>query len=594
VKLRIIWAVPAIFVVLCAHCLAQAPVNYVISLENPARHLARVRMEIPAGPDSHELQLPVWNALYQVRDFSQYMNWIRAADMNGKPLPLEQLNKSRWHIAGSASGARIEYEVFTDDGFPFGSQLSPRHAFFNLAEILLYADDKRNGPIELGFQNIPQGWRVATTLETGANVYRADNYDRLVDSPIEIGTFDEADFSGTCGQYRVVVDSNDGATILNKIVPPIERIVAAATNWMDDCPFKTYLFIYHISDSDGSGGMEHAYSTAINLTPTDLASDFNSFAGVTAHEFFHLWNVKRIRPQSLEPVDYTKENYTDALWFSEGVDTTAGNYILLQAGLLDERSFLENLGKAITELQGRPAHRTQSAEQSSMDAWLEKYPYYGLPGRSISYYNKGYLLGIVLDLAMRDASEDKASLRDLFRWMNEHYAKQRKFFADSEGVRQAAEEISRAGLKDFFEKFVIGVEEIPWDCVFHSVGLRVVGSEITVSDPGFQAVQRFDQPVIVAQVTPGSDAENAGLQPEDEVSQINGKPAGKKFAEEIASLTPRSMLHLVIKRGGSEYRLQWRLGTRSITSYRLMDLPKVTPQQRARRASWLFGNGARQ
>ena len=150
--------------------------------------------------------------------------------------------------------------------------------------------------------------------------------------------------------------------------------------------------------------MEHAYSTAIDISANRLAENPQSLGDLTAHEFFHLWNVKRIRPQSLEPVDYTKENYTRALWFSEGVTTTAGNIIRARAGLLDDARNLKGLADEIAELQRRPAHLTQSVEESSLDAWLEKYDYYRLPARSISYYNKGYLLGVLLDLQVREAS----------------------------------------------------------------------------------------------------------------------------------------------------------------------------------------------
>ncbi len=185
--------------------------------------------------------------------------------------------------------------------------------------------------------------------------------------------------------------------------------------------------------------MAHAYSTAIEVNAQVLTDNPLAFADVTAHEFFHLWNVKRIRPQSLEPVDYTKENYTNALWFSEGVTNTVEDYILLRAGLLDENQFLHRLAGQIEELEDRPAHLTQSAEESSLDAWLEKYQQYWAPQRSISYYNKGDLLGVMLDLAVRDASDDKASLREIFQWMNRNYAQMGKFFPDSDGVRQAAD-----------------------------------------------------------------------------------------------------------------------------------------------------------
>lgn len=568
----------------------QASVRYTVSLKSPDRHLVKITMEIPAGPASHELQLPVWNALYQVRDFSQYMNWIRAQDSSGRALQLTQSTQSRWQISGAENGARVEYEMFSDDAGPYGAQLNTHHAFFNLAEILLYAEDERQDPIQIEFRDLPARWKIATPLQTENAAYHAKNYDQLVDSPVELGMFEEADFTAKCGTYRVVLDPTSDSVktseLLPKIVPSIQRIVAAATSWMGDCPFQTYTFIYHSAES-GGGGMEHAFSTAITLPAKDF-NNLDRFNGITAHEFFHLWNVKRIRPQSLEPIDYTKENFTPALWFSEGVDSTVGEYIQLRAGLLDERHFLDNLGQEITELENRPAHLTQSVEQSSLDAWLEKYPYYGLPERSISYYNKGELLGVLLDLAMRDASHDQSSLRDLFRWMNQHYAKQGKFFADSDAVRQAAETVSHADLREFFRKYVGGVEEIPGDSFFGAAGLHVVKLQAMFADPGFEAVQKFGQPPMVVQVRPQSEAERAGLKSGDALLQINGQPAGRLFETQIANLGPGATLHLVVRRDAAQYQLQWKLGSREQTIFQLRDLPSLTPQQKARRAAWLF------
>jgi predicted metalloprotease with PDZ domain len=549
-------------------------------------------MQIPPGHETHELQLPVWNALYQVRDFSQYLNWIRAEDSNRNPLNITQLNKSRWRIEGAMNGARVQYETFSDNPDPYGAQLNTHHAFFNLAEILLYADDERNDPTEIEFNDVPQGWNTATALARQGFAYTARTYDQLVDSPVEIGTFEESDFSGACGKYRVVVDSGNAREILKKIVPPIQRIVSAASIWMDDCPFQSYLFIYHISDAPGGGGMEHAYSTAITLPRKDVEDNLDPFTGVTAHEFFHLWNVKRIRPQSLEPVDYTKENYTTALWFSEGVDSTVGEYIRLRAGLLDEPHYLDHLGQEITELENRPAHLTQSAEQSSEDAWLEKYPYYSLPQRSVSYYNKGELLGVLLDLSLRDTSHDQASLRELFRWMNDHYAKQGKYFADSEAERQSAEALSHADLRDFFSKYVRGVDEIPWDTFFAPVGLHVAKTEVTFPDSGFDAVQKFDQPPEVVKVYPASEAERAGVKPGDVIIKINGQAAGRQFETQLAKLAPGTLLHLTIRRNGAEHQFEYKLGSRKQTVFQLQNIPNVSPEQRARRASWLFDSAS--
>lgn len=583
-------ALAASVVVICVHSTFAADrVHYTIALTNPEKHVVEVTIDVPPGAGERELQLPVWNALYQVRDFSQYMNWIRA-DSAGKPLPLMQLNKSRWKISGTENGARVHYEMFGDIPGPYGFQLSSQHAFFNLAEILCYIEGERESPTEIDFRGIPAGWKIATPLIQEGNTFSAIGYDQMVDSPVEISNFNEKDFDATCGRYRVIVDADNSQAIFDKILSPIQRVVSAEAAWMHDCPFQHYMFIYHFAESAGGGGMEHAYGTAITLPRQDLDVRFDQFISITAHEFFHLWNVKRIRPQSLEPVDYTKEDYTPALWFSEGVDSTVADYVLLRAGLLDEQHYLNHLGQEITELETRSAHLTQSAEQSSLDAWLEKYPYYNLPTRSISYYNKGELLGVLLDLRMRDSTADRTSLEDLFRWMNEHYAKRRKLFNDSESVREAAENLCKSDFRDFFQKYVSGVDEISWDTYFRSVGLRVTTADVTFADTGFQATRAFDQSPTIVQVDLSSAADRAGLKAGDVVLTINGQPAGRDFARNLADLSPGAALRLTISRDGVDHDLQWNIGAGKQRIFRLQDVSGITPEQKSRRAAWLFGN----
>ncbi len=244
---------------------------------------------------------------------------------------------------------------------------------------------------------------------------------------MEIGTFHEFDFNQGAGHYRVIVDGDAADYDMQKIVTTVRGIVAAETAWMDDRPPDRYLLLYHFVRGLGGIAMEHADSTAIDVSAGGPAQDPQSLADLTAHEFFHLWNVKRIRPQSLEPTDYTRENYTTNLWFIEGVTTTVADYARLAAGLLDQSRFLSGLALQIKQLEQRPAHLTQSAEESSLDTWLEKYEYYRQPERSVSYYNKGYLLGVLLDLEIRDASNDAASLQDLFQWLNQNYARKGRF-----------------------------------------------------------------------------------------------------------------------------------------------------------------------
>jgi predicted metalloprotease with PDZ domain len=568
-----------------------AATNYIVSLTNPEQHLVEVQVILPEGAAQRELQLPVWNALYQVRDFAQYVNWVRAKDRAGHSLAVQALDKSRWQLSDAQGGAVVEYQIFLDSPGPFGAQFNSHHAFLNLAQILMYPVDARNGPMVVRFSQVPAGWHVATPLASMPDGgFSSENYDRLVDSPVEIGMFRESDFDEGGGHYRVIVDAESGDYDMEKITAMLHKIVAAATSWMDDRPFENYMFLYHFPRGPGGGGMEHAYSTAIALNADVLAKAPEALASVTAHEFFHLWNVKRIRPQTLEPVDYTRANYTRALWFSEGCTSTAADFIQLRGGLLDEPHFEQELASGIGELERRPAHLTQSAEESSLDAWLEGDAYYRRPERSISYYNKGELLGITLDLAVREASHGQASLREVFQWMNQNYAKKGLFFPDSDGVREAAEAVSHADLGWFFAKYVSGTAEIPWNDFFRSVGLRLMEGTNNVADAGFVASRNFDGPMTVAAVVPGSDAERSGLQVGEAILEIGGKMAAQEFSEEMAQLTPGDTIALKVRaRRGGERDLKWKVGSREEKSYELKDIEKVTAEQRARRAAWLKG-----
>ena len=567
---------------------ATAPVRYKVVLENPAQHLVRVQIQVPPGPPQRDFQLPVWNATYQVRDFSQYVLWLRAKGPDGTPRNEAKLNKSLWRVDGLDQGVMVEYQVFADQPGPFGAQLSAQHAFFNLAEILMYPVDARSAPMAVKFANIPEGWHTACALPEESGAFHAPDYDTLVDSPIELGQFKETAFLDAGGDYRIVVDAAPETYDLAGIQETVRKIVHAETSWMEDRPFQRYLFLYHFPADHGGGGMEHAFSTAIELSASTLRSNPQDFPSVTAHEFFHLWNVKRIRPQALAPPDYTKENYTHALWFSEGVTSTAGDYALLRAGLLDEAGFLHNLSSEITALETRPAHTTQSAEESSLDAWLEKYPSYRQPDHSVSYYNKGFLLGVLLDLAMRKSSQDEASLRDLFVYLNQAYAKKNKFFDESAGIRQAAEALSGADFAPFFRKYVAGVEEIPYDEFLSWVGFRVVTHEKEVPDAGFSASRNFDADPAIVSITSGSDAERAGLAVGDAIVLIDGSAPAHGVEERIRAHSPGEMLHLRVRAvDGNEREVSWKLATRKTLAYEVVDAENITAEQKQHRKSWL-------
>ncbi len=475
---------------------ASATIAYRVSLANPDRHVFHVEMAIPVDGKEVVAALPAWNALYQVRDFS-----IRVTDVSALcpssiavPLTVRLLDKDTWRISlagacqpGDRNSFEIRYSIQWDDPGPFNSQLNEHHAFMNLAEVLMYVPERRAEDTSVSFEDLPASWRTAAELAPGgaANTYDAASYDALVDAPVEAGEFDEFEFMESGARFRVVVDAASWKK--DELEGALERITHYELKLMGgpppfDLPSRGYTFFFHIGpyEDQGGGGMEHRNSTAIAATSVEAA------AAIAAHEFFHVWNVKRIRPRTLEPVDYTKEQYTRALWFAEGVTSCYASFTLERSGLWPKKQFYDDLALQISELQSRPAHTWQSAEDSSLDAWLEKYDAYNAPDRSISYYDKGQILGVLLDLAIRDATDNRNSLDDVLRRMNEEYAKKGKFYDDNNGIRAAVEEVAGRSFEDFFGRYVSGTTEIPYNDFLSMAGLELKAS---ASEPEYRSGQ---------------------------------------------------------------------------------------------------------
>ncbi|MDE3109979.1 MAG: M61 family metallopeptidase, partial [Acidobacteriota bacterium] len=421
------------------------------------------------------------NALYQIRDFASHLSDVEVARLSSGDAAAHftvarELDKQDWSLetddpnsAGTQQDEAVTYSVEWNEAGPFSTQLDEHHAFINLAEILMYVPDRRGESVEVDFDDVPPGWRVVAELPPGAQAdsFTATSYDALVDAPVEAGKFDQFGFDNGGAHFRVVVDAREWDKAL--LDEALHRITGYELKLMGGPPFPEYTFIFHIgpySDA-GGGGMEHMNSTAIAATSTSSA------AAVAAHEFFHAWNVKRIRPRSLEPADFSKEQYTRALWFAEGVTSTYAAYTLVRTGLWSREQFYSDLAAQISELQSRPAREWQSAEESSLDAWFEKYDDYNRPSRSISYYNKGQILGVMLDLAIRDATDNRKSLDDVMRRMNQEYAKGGRYYDDSRGVLDVVNEVAGKDFNDLFSRFVSGTGEIPYDQFLSIAGLQL-------------------------------------------------------------------------------------------------------------------------
>jgi len=571
---------------------ASATINYSISFEHPENHLFHVTMTIPDVHDSVTIQMPAWNATYQIRDFASRIQNLSAKGENKKRLPIEKLDKQTWNISGSNS-VEVEYEIFWDDPGPFASQLNSTHAFMNLAEILAYIPDRRTENIQLRLGGQISGkWSIASPLEIVSSVeagaigmfgLRAANYDVLVDSPIEFGQLIAFNLEGATPRVSVAVHGENWNK--RELEDALTKLVRYETQLMDGAPYEHYQFIFHIDQSGtGGGGMEHANSTAIGASSTAGAIT------TAAHEFFHLWNVKRIRPQSLEPIDYTKEMYTRSLWFAEGVTSTYGAYALLRTGLWTQSQFYDDLSYQINELQSRPARLWQSVEESSLNAWLEKYPQYNRPEYSISYYNKGQLDGFLLDVLIRDATDNHKSLDDVMRAMNENFAKKGRFYNDSADIEATVESVAGVSIKEFFTKYVSGTDELPYADVLVKAGLALITTQNTRADLGFEASKAFaGNQIVISSVASGSSAEKAGLRSNDVLLSLNGVAMTRGFLPSSGQYRPGEALKLRVRRSGAELDLSFAAGSTVTQEYRVAPMKDANEKQHRIREGLLQG-----
>jgi predicted metalloprotease with PDZ domain len=473
---------------------ARATVQYTISLAHPEAHAFHVTMIVPDVRSPLSIQIPAWNATYMIRDFAWRIQGLRASAPDGKSLDSRKTDPLTWRITGSGA-ITIHYDTFWNDAGPFAAQLNDDHAFLNLAMLLFYVPDRRNEDVAVHLVDVPSSWRIATSLAQAAPIHAGDtlvkpsgslekdpvdfsapDYDSLVDAPIECSVFHLFHLGNISPPVDVVVHSElwDRAQLEDGLT----RIVNYETQLMGGAPYPAYTFIFHIGSGNG-GGMEHANSTSIGSGGTLGAIQ------TAAHEFFHLWNVKRIRPQSLEPIDYTREMPTRALWFAEGVTNTYGVYALVRSGLWSTEQFYADLGVAITTLQSRPARLWQSVEESSLDTWFDRYQIYGQPAFSISYYNKGQLDGLLLDILIRDATDNRRSLDDVMRALNNDFAKKHRFYNDSADIEAVAENVAQTNFKDFFARYVAGTDELPYADTLAKAGLRVSETRNANGDVSF-------------------------------------------------------------------------------------------------------------
>jgi predicted metalloprotease with PDZ domain len=526
-------------------------------------------MTIPDVNGEVEVEIPAWNALYQIRDFSSHIQYVEASAGSAKALT-EKVDKQTWRVTGRGT-VTVRYATYWDETGPFATQLNGEHAFINPAMILLYVPERRREEVQVALSDVPGAWNIATAAHAttstlgGVRTFsiEAKSYDALADSPIEISNFKEFTIPGLPVDIRAVVHGEGWSQ--KKIESELSRICNYEIKLMDGAPFEHYVFILHIGKGSGGGGMEHANSTAIGIPSDEYLS------GVAAHEFFHLWNVKRIRPSTLEPVDYTKEQYTRALWFAEGVTSTYGAYTLVRTGIWNKDRFYEDLGEQISELESRPADHWQSAEESSLDAWLEKYSLYNGPDYSVSYYTKGQVLGDLLDILIRDRTNNEKSLDDLLRGLNTDFAKQGKTYRDSLDIRLEAEKVAGGSFEAFFRDYVADAKPLPYQQTLALAGLELRTVEQKRAVLGFTPDRESGGTVTVRAVDDASPAAEAGLRPGDVIVNWNGADVPRSLGRWVRERQAGEIVKVRIRRDEREQTLQFKLGEEKEVLYQVSE-----------------------
>jgi predicted metalloprotease with PDZ domain len=604
-------------------------IAFTVSMPQPHTHLLEVEMRVrSAAPNSAspapthaELRMPVWTpGSYLVREYARHVQDFAARDSAGRELPWRKTDKNTWRVeTGGAREWRANYRVYANEATPRTSEVNDRHAFWNNAALLMYLEGHLTAPATLRVR-APQGWKVATGLPAVAgepNAFRADNFDHLYDSPFEVGTFKTIEFEVRGVPHRLVIDG-EGNYDAERLRRDMARVCEAQAALMGGLPFKDYTFILHLGVT-GGGATEHLNSVAMTWARFNFRPEaqYQNFLGLVSHEYFHAWNVKRIRPDALGPFDYSGENYTTLLWVAEGMTDYYGSLLLRRAGLTTEKDYLDALARSFQTLQNTPGRARMSVEEASFDAWIKHYRRdENYQNTQISYYDKGAILSALLDLHIRRLSGYTRSLDDVMRRLYaEFYLKNRNY--TPEDFQRAAEWAAGASLEDFFRRYVRGREELNYDAAFSAVGLRLDTNAPASGDatrpPAVRAflgatMARADEIVtlttapasgifrttlspdalVVKYVNEGTPAYDFGLNAGDQVVALDGvRVTRETFDRRLEEKRPGDMLAVTIFRGDELRTLNVKLAGRSDGVYRLVPLKERTPEQLRAYQQWL-------
>lgn len=585
-------------------------ISFTVAMPRPYTHLFEIemRMKIPANlqvPNESDLVMPVWTpGSYLIREFERNVQDF-AADVDGHALEWTKTDKNTWRVkTNGARQWRATYRVYANELTVRTSELNSDHAFWNNATLLMYPVGYLNAPSTLRIVP-PSGWKIATGLPPVAgqpNTFRAENFDVLYDSPFEASNFKELDFQVRGVAHRIIIDG-EGNYDPERLRAEVQKIVEAETTMFGGIPYHDYTFILHLRSNTG-GGLEHLNSTALGFKRFGFATNdgYRKFHALVAHEFFHLWNVKRIRPDALGPFDYTKENYTRLLWVAEGITEYYGQLMVRRAGLISDQAYLNHLAQQIQDFQETPGRQVMSAEEASFDAWIKLYrPDENSVNSQISYYDKGELLGLLLDLIIRERTNNAKSLDDVMRYLFTEFFQKGRNYTPAD-FQKACELMAGASLEDFFARYVRGREDLApvYNRMLNGAGLQLeqagvgIGShdDRPVRRKGFLGAELEDKPegdfIVIKNVRAGSPAYEQGLNAKDKIVALDGARVDKDtFEALIAAKRPGDTVRITVFRFDDLRTFDIKLAGVVDAPYQIVPLPNASDQQKRIYETWL-------
>ena len=579
--------------------------RYTLAMPVPQTHYFEVKMELGGFPaDYTDVKMPVWApGSYLVREFAKHVEGFQARTGGGQALTVDKLNKNTWRVRHPRQASfSVSYRVYAFEMSVRTSFLDADHGYLNGSSVFMYPADNKGLGSTVAVQPAA-GWAtVSTALRPAAGgakfTYKAASYDELADSPMEIGNQKVLEFTANGTPHQVAmygpytVDEAKLLADLKKVCEEAQRVVGQN-------PLDHYLFIVHNLER-GGGGLEHLYSTTLQKSRATWATPagYQSFLGLVAHEYFHLWNVKRIRPVALGPFNYDQENYTHMLWVSEGMTEYFAKVINLRAGFFTRDEYLSKLGTSIAATENTPGNRVQSAAESSFDAWIRYYrPTENSPNSQVDYYGKGELIGAVLDLSIAQATNGEKHLDDVFRLLYDtYYQKAGRGFTDQE-YQDAVAQVAGRRFDDFFATSVYGTKTLDYATALGYAGLALAVAPLSADATVGALFSARTGKLLVTGITREGVAWTSGLNVNDEVLQINGAAPAEANFEPLA-VTPAGTLQLRPAPAGTPVTLQVRrdgllrdvvlkMAPTPDRKYTIQPVPSPTAAQQKVLARWL-------